>query len=39
VRVLVGIAGLAFVTGVVWISLRLSLGVTAPSDIWDKVTQ
>ncbi len=39
VRVLVGVAGLAFVGGVVWLSLRLSLGVRTLSDIWDFLSQ
>jgi uncharacterized protein (TIGR02611 family) len=35
IRVLVGAASLAFVTGVVLLSLRISLGVRSVSDIWD----
>jgi uncharacterized protein (TIGR02611 family) len=37
VRAIIGLAGLIFVGSVAWLSLHLSLGVTTPSDIWQKV--
>jgi len=35
VRLLVGLAGLAFIGGVVWLSLRISLGSDPLSGVWD----
>jgi len=33
-----GLVGLAFVGTVVWLSLRLGLGVTSLADAWDFIT-
>jgi len=38
VRVLAGLIGLVFVGTVVWLSLRLSLGVRSLRDVWSYIT-
>jgi len=38
VRALADLVGLAFVGTVVWLSLRLGLGVTSLADAWDFIT-
>jgi uncharacterized protein (TIGR02611 family) len=38
VRILAGLAGVAFVSGVVWLALRYSLGVKSISDVWTYIT-
>jgi uncharacterized protein (TIGR02611 family) len=37
-RGLVAVTGLAFVSTVVWLSLRFSLGVRSLADVWDYIT-
>jgi uncharacterized protein (TIGR02611 family) len=38
VRLLAGLAGLIFVTTVVWMSLRFSLGVRSLDEFWEYIT-
>ena len=38
VRLLAGAAGLVFVATVVWISLRIGLGIRTFRDLWDYIT-
>ena len=37
VRLVLGVALFVFVVGVIWLTLTLTLGVAAPTDIWDRI--